>query len=205
VPSDDQTLDLRTVRKPDRHPMVFAAYRSLTAGESLTLINDHDPRHLRDEFDADHAGTFDWTYLSRERGDWQIRITKLTTTPLPRELCNSSDYGVDADRTADPDARGALWRLEVQDRDLDANLIALPPHGSIGRHAGPDLDVLVHVVSGSGQLSTERGAVDLTPGSLIWLPKRSIREFSAGPQGLRYLTVHQRRTDALTIKPVERR
>jgi len=38
----------------------------------------------------------------------------------------------------------------------------------------------------------------LRPGSLVWLPRRSRREFTAGPDGLMYLTVHQRR-QALTL------
>nr|WP_306769722.1 AraC family ligand binding domain-containing protein [Mycobacterium kansasii] len=60
-------------------------------------------------------------------------------------------------------------------------------------HTGPDLDVLIHVLSGSGRLSTEEGTINLHPGALLWLPRRSRRQFTAGPAGLRYLTVHKRR------------
>lgn len=60
-------------------------------------------------------------------------------------------------------------------------------------HTGPDLDVLVHVLAGDGQLTTERGVLDLRTGMLARLPRRARREFSAGPSGLRYLTIHQRR------------
>ncbi|WP_306316083.1 cupin domain-containing protein [Mycobacterium ostraviense] len=88
---------------------------------------------------------------------------------------------------------GAAWKLEVRERDLDSNIVALPPDGGIGMHTGPDLDVLIHVLSGSGRLSTEEGTINLHPGALLWLPRRSRRQFTAGPEGLRYLTVHQRR------------
>jgi hypothetical protein len=37
---------------------------------------------------------------------------------------------------------GAVWKLQGRDRDLDANIIALPPGGMIETHAGTDLDVL---------------------------------------------------------------
>jgi uncharacterized protein (DUF2249 family) len=193
-------VDVRPLRKPDKHPTIFAAFRALEVGESFVLVNDHDPRHLHDEFEADYADAFDWEYLQRERGDWQIRITKLTTTALPVVLTNTA-----APQDADIDASGALWRLEARDRDLDANLVAIPPDGSIDLHTGPDLDVLIHVVAGSGQLTVERGYRLLEPGALVWLPKRSKRQFVAGPEGLRYLTVHRRRTDALAISPVEPR
>jgi quercetin dioxygenase-like cupin family protein len=86
-----------------------------------------------------------------------------------------------------------VWKLQFRERDLDSNLIALPPGGTIEAHDGPDLDVLIHVLAGSGELTTERGVLDLQPGALLWLPRRSRRRFTAGPEGLRYLTIHQRR------------
>jgi quercetin dioxygenase-like cupin family protein len=62
---------------------------------------------------------------------------------------------------------------------------------------------LIHVLAGSGRLDTERGAIDLVPGALLWLPKRPRRQFSAGPDGLRYLTVHQKR-EILPLTPTVR-
>ena len=58
--------------------------------------------------------------------------------------------------------------------------------------------MLIHVLAGSGQLSTELDTLALRSGSLTWLPRRSRRKFTAGPDGLRYLTVHQQRL-ALTL------
>ena len=187
-------VDVRGLRKPAKHPTIFAAYRDLPVGGSFVLINDHDPKHLRDEFEADHAGSYRWDYLHRERGDWRIAITKLAATAVPRVLVNT------AEDAADPDATGAVWTLPPSDRDLDSNIIALAPGKGIETHHGPDLDVLVHVLAGSGRLVTETGVVELIPGALVWLPRRSRREFAAGPAGLRYLTVHRRR-QALTLDP----
>jgi len=187
--TEAKELDVRGMRKPDKHPTIFATYAELSVGESFVLINDHDPKHLHDEFEADHAGSYDWEYLNREMRDWRIRITKLAGTPLPRVLVD-----VNAIPAADDaDATGAVWRLEARDRDLDSNVIALPPGQGIDAHAGPDLDVLIHIVAGSGTLTTELSAIDLTAGQLLWMPRRSRRQFTAGPEGLRYLTVHQRR------------
>jgi quercetin dioxygenase-like cupin family protein len=78
-------------------------------------------------------------------------------------------------------------------RDLDSNIIRLQPDASIGAHIGPDLDVLLLVLHGTGQITTELNTTDLHPGALVWLPQRSRRQFIAGPHGLSYLTVHQRR------------
>ncbi len=88
---------------------------------------------------------------------------------------------------------GAVWRLTPADRSLDANIIRLPPGDEIARHDGPELDVLIHVLEGSGTLVTETGEIPLTPGALVWLPPRSSRRFVAGADGLRYFSVHGRK------------
>ena len=93
----DNELDVRQLRKPDKHPTFSAAYAALPVGVSFALVNNHDPKHLR-EFDTDHPGSYDREHL--------------------------------------------------------------------------------------------------------WLPRRSRPQFMAGPDGLRYLTVHQRR-EALVLEPVK--
>ncbi|TDC88907.1 hypothetical protein E1161_22770 [Saccharopolyspora aridisoli] len=99
---------------------------------------------------------------------------------------------------------GAVWKLQEEQRDLDSNIIALLPEGTIDAHTGPDLDVLIHVLAGSGQLATELDTLELMPGALVWLPRRSRRQFTAGPEGLRYLTVHQRRQALVLDAPPSR-
>jgi uncharacterized protein (DUF2249 family) len=188
-------LDVRPLSKPGKHPAIFRAYDALSVGESLVLVNDHDPRHLHDEFDVEYPGGYGWEYVTRERGAYRIQITKLAASALPRVLADAAAVGADSG-----DATGAVWKLQMRERDLDSNIIALPPGASIGAHTGPDLDVLIYVLAGAGLLATERDdhPVELRAGSLIWLPRRSRRSFTAGPDGLRYLTVHQRR-QALTL------
>lgn len=194
----DHELDVRPMRKPDKHPAIFGAYEELAVGESLLLVNDHDPRHLHDEFEVEHPGGYAWEYVAKERGDWRIRITRLASTPLPRLLTDTA-----AIAAGSPDSAGAIWKLQMRARDLDSNIIALAPGATIDAHAGPDVDVLIHVLAGSGQLTTELDTLELRGGSLVWLPRRSRRQFAAGPDGLRYLTVHQRR-QALTLTTAPR-
>ena len=78
-------------------------------------------------------------------------------------------------------------------RNLDANIIRLQPGSRIEAHAGPEFDVLLHILHGDGQLMTEVGTLALRPGGLLWLPRLSRREIVAGEVGLTYLTVHPRR------------
>lgn len=196
----DNELDVRELRKPDRHPMIFAAYADLPAGGSFVLLNNHDPKHLHDEFEADYAGGYAWEYVEKGPTVWRIRISKLTNSPVPRLLASTADI---AGADMEPGVAGVVWKLQARERDLDANVIALAPNGGIDMHTGADVDVLIHVLFGSGRLATEQGTIELAPGALLWLPRRSRRQFSAGPDGLRYLTVHQKR-EILPLTPAVR-
>jgi uncharacterized protein (DUF2249 family) len=189
----DQELDVRPLPKPDKHPAIFRAYDVLAVGESFVLVNNHDPQHLHDEFEIEHPGSYGWEYLGKGPDAWRIQISKLASTPLPRILADTTGHVA-------PDTTGAIWKLQMRERDLDSNIIGLAPGSAIDGHAGPDVDVLIHVLDGSGQLTTELRTLQLRTGALIWLPRRSRRQFSAGPDGLRYLTVHQRR-QALILTP----
>ena len=184
----DGVLDVRGTRKPDKHPTIFAAYDALAVGESFVLVNDHDPKHLRQEFDRDYGPGYGWEYVNKERRDWRIRINKRASTALPRVLADTGAIAAE-----EPAAGGAMFSLQMRERDLDSNVIALAADGEIAEHWGPDVDVLIHVIAGSGWLTTETGEVELVPGALLWLPRRSRRAFRAGADGLRYLTVHRKR------------
>lgn len=203
-------LDVRLVLKPQRHPLIFSRFDTLAVGQSFVLINDHDPKHLREEFERDHPGAYDWIYLpTDDRQLFRIRITRLSATGLPRIVGTTGQLfatsGASSDGTGDgvfgvADAGGAVWRLEPRERQLDANVIRIGAGDSIQAHDGPDLDVLLHVLSGSGQIDTVLGTVDLAAGALVWLPRRSRRAILAGPDGLAYLSVHPRRP-ALSVGP----
>lgn len=180
-------IDVRQVPKPQRHPLIFARFSSLAVGEELVVVNSHDPRHLREEFERDQPGGFTWEYLEKGPPAWRVRIVKCSATAVPSVLCNVYVTG------RDEPAAGALWKLEMGERHLDATIIRMRAEDRIAPHLGPDLDVLMFVVAGAGELITSIGSVPLQPGDLVWLPRGSERSFRAGSPGLSYLTVHPRR------------
>ena len=56
-----ETLDLREVPPPQRHPKIHNAFAALDSGETLRIVNDHEPRPLFyemkaevDDFDAEN-------------------------------------------------------------------------------------------------------------------------------------------------------
>jgi uncharacterized protein (DUF2249 family) len=188
----DQQLDVRPLPEPDQRPAVMARFDGLDVGESLVVIGGGDPRPLRDELEATRPGAYGWAGVDETSDSWQVRLTKVASTPLPQILGDTTSLGVGA---------GAVWTLPASPRDLDANIIHLPAGDGIDAHVGPDLDVLLLVLDGDGWLTTELAVLELRPGAIVWLPRRSRRQFLAGPRGLRYFSVHQRR-QALALSPV---
>ncbi len=70
----DQTLDVRREPPARRHELIFDTYDGLAAGEGFVLVNDHDPKPLRYQFEAEHAGAFSWEYLEEGPEVWRVRI-----------------------------------------------------------------------------------------------------------------------------------
>ena len=69
-------LDVRVIPPRDKHPTIFRTFDSLKSGQSMILINDHDPRPLRYQLDAEHPGTFQWTYQAQGPEIWRVQIER---------------------------------------------------------------------------------------------------------------------------------
>jgi uncharacterized protein (DUF2249 family) len=69
-------LDARVIPPRDKHPSIFRTFDSLKSGQSMILINDHDPRPLRYQLEAERPNTFAWTYLEEGPSVWRIQIDR---------------------------------------------------------------------------------------------------------------------------------
>jgi len=69
-------LDVRVIPSPQKHPAIFGRWSALAPGESFMLINDHDPKPLYYQFQAEHTGQFEWEYLEQGPQVWRVRIGK---------------------------------------------------------------------------------------------------------------------------------
>ena len=79
VPPDtvlEPMLDVRTIIPRDRHPLILGRFEGLRPGDSFVLINDHDPRPLYYQFQAELTGRFTWEYLASGPEVWKVRIGK---------------------------------------------------------------------------------------------------------------------------------
>ena len=69
-------LDVRVIPPRDKHPTIFRTLEALKPGEALLLLNDHDPRPLRYQLDAEHPGGYDWSYEAQGPELWKVRISR---------------------------------------------------------------------------------------------------------------------------------
>jgi len=67
-------LDVRDLPPARRHDAIFAAYHALAPGAGFVLVNDHDPKPLWYQFEAEHLGEFTWDYLESGPEAWRVRI-----------------------------------------------------------------------------------------------------------------------------------
>lgn len=70
-----QTLDVRPMPPRERHETIFDRVDQLATGETLRLVNDHDPAPLRYQLDATRPGQFRWEYVEQGPEQWSVDIT----------------------------------------------------------------------------------------------------------------------------------
>jgi len=69
-------LDLRQIPPSQRHTLIFDEWDALKPGETLKIINDHDPKPLHYQFEAEYTSQYEWEYDLQGPADWVVRITK---------------------------------------------------------------------------------------------------------------------------------
>ena len=74
-------LDVRVIVPRDRHSLILGRFEGLPPGDSFVLINDHDPRPLYYQFQAELTGRFTWEYLASGPEVWKVRIGKRPVGP----------------------------------------------------------------------------------------------------------------------------
>lgn len=69
------TLDVRPMAPRERHSTIFETIDELAKGDTLRLVNDHDPAPLRYQLEATRPGQFGWEYVESGPDEWQVDIT----------------------------------------------------------------------------------------------------------------------------------
>jgi len=70
-------LDLRPLPPVERHPLIFSTFDDIAIGGQVKIVNDHDPRPLHYQFEAERQGTYDWHTADEGPKKWVAYIKKI--------------------------------------------------------------------------------------------------------------------------------
>jgi len=92
----EHLIDVRPMPPRERHPKIFGTWTELKPGESILLVNDHDPLPLYYQFACEHTGEFHWEYLEQGPDVFRVRISKgdftgpgFIPTARPKHSCTT--------------------------------------------------------------------------------------------------------------------
>lgn len=86
---------------------------------------------------------------------------------------------------------GPVWGTESE--ELNATILEWPAGAGPPEHVNETRDVALVVLAGSGELALDGERREVEAGEVVVLPKGARRALVAGPDGIRYATVHRRR------------
>jgi uncharacterized protein (DUF2249 family) len=82
-------VDVRTIAPRERHPLIFSTFERLAEGQAMELVNDHDPKPLYYQFQAELPGKFSWDYLESGPDTWRVAITRIKAGHSDGQCCGS--------------------------------------------------------------------------------------------------------------------
>jgi uncharacterized protein (DUF2249 family)/quercetin dioxygenase-like cupin family protein len=198
-------IDVRTIPKPQRHPLIFDAMEQLAVGESLVVLNDHNPVPLRGQVETIYTDQFEWKYLSEGPDEfrlqftrralapegWQRPASKQSTLPMIQPQTSSSAIQVDLLQAIGSAHSGPQWAHESE--DLDVTLLSWEAGKRIEAHVNNEVDVIWVGVAGEGFATVNGTRHTLRPGVALLIPKGCERAVESTAPQFSYLSVHRRR------------
>lgn len=70
-------IDVRSLVPVKRHEKIFQLVNELVPGTSFILINDHDPKPLYYQLEAEYPSQFSWTYIEKGPEAWRVAIGRV--------------------------------------------------------------------------------------------------------------------------------
>ncbi|MBN9545724.1 MAG: DUF2249 domain-containing protein [Alphaproteobacteria bacterium] len=75
--SHTEIIDVRSLVPAQRHAKIFNLVDALKPGASFILVNDHDPKPLYYQLEAEHPGQLSWIYVQQGPDVWRVEIGRL--------------------------------------------------------------------------------------------------------------------------------
>jgi uncharacterized protein (DUF2249 family) len=70
-------VDVRSLVPAQRHAKIFQLVNQLSPGNGFVLVNDHDPKPLYYQLEAEYPKQFSWDYRESGPTVWRVEIRKL--------------------------------------------------------------------------------------------------------------------------------
>jgi quercetin dioxygenase-like cupin family protein len=86
---------------------------------------------------------------------------------------------------------GPLWGTASE--ELNATIVEWPPGAGTPAHVNAERDVVLVVLDGAAEIELDGTVTRIAPGEVVVLDRGATRRVTAGPAGVRYVTVHRRR------------
>jgi quercetin dioxygenase-like cupin family protein len=126
--------------------------------------------------------------------DAHVRFEERQLFPLIEELVSEEALSALASAAREK-GNGPIWGAESE--ELNATLLSWRAGDGPPEHVNHERDVLVVVLAGSATLSTDDEKRELAFSDATIIAKGLRRKISAGRSGVRYLSVHRRRSPLL--------
>ena len=98
--------------------------------------------------------------------------------------------------------RGPIWGDATE--ELNVTLLAWPAGEGPAAHVNDVRDVVIVVAEGTARVVLDGVTHDVRPGHAVVVPRGASRALTAGPDGVRYLSIHRRR-GGLQIRRIDGR
>jgi len=163
----DRAIDVRALPPPERHGVIFKVFDELKSGRTLYLINDHEPvhllhhmRHERSDFNADAYMAYEvdsnlWVCLFNKKTVSKPEGNEVVITNIGRERAYD-------DRSFTPVPVYAS-------KDYKVLLVYLKAGQFIPVHT-PDIDLILIVHSGEGEVVAGDARKEVGPGDIVIVP-----------------------------------
>lgn len=76
APEHSVDLEVRHLVPAERHKLILETCTKLPKGHAIVLINDHDPKPLYYQFEAEYPGQFGFAYLESGPTVWRVQIAR---------------------------------------------------------------------------------------------------------------------------------
>ncbi|MDH2902138.1 MAG: DUF2249 domain-containing protein [archaeon] len=178
--SKEHVVDVRSLSPPARHSYIMKIFEEMRPNEALLVVNDHEPVHLV-QFMKHERKDFDFaSYRAYQKG--------------PREWVGV--FKKKTEQTPEPENSNVICTSFEKERVLDENAFSpVPIYTSVNYRvilayfkAGqfipvhrPNIDLVLLVHAGEGEVVAGERKVDVKAGDLVIVPKgekRGIRAIS---------------------------